>query len=239
MQDQSNRYRHTWPRRHPYRVDLSHVRDDIIPKLRALTESGALHESLEVVCYRLCTDCAVHALDDQVCGFGPAHEAEHHLAGEDDGAGVDLVLVGVFGGCAVGCFEDGVSGVVVDVGARGDSDASHACGEGVGDVVAVEVHGGDDIVLGGAGEELLEECVGDDILDGDGLAGLGVGHRAPWAAIEEGGAELFACDLVSPFHEGTLGELHDVALVDEGDGVAVVVDGVLDGGLDEAFGALL
>lgn len=217
----------------------SHVRDHIIPKLRALAQGRPLHESLEVVSDCLCTDCAVHALDDEIRGLGPAHEAEHHLAGEDDGAGVDLVLVGVFGGGAVGCFEDGVPGVVVDVGARGDPDPPHACGEGVGDVVAVEVHGGDDIVLGGAGEELLEECVGDDILDGDGLAGLGVGHGAPWAAVEELGAELFACDLVSPFHEGTLGELHDVALVDEGDGVAVVVDGVLDRGLHEALGALL
>lgn len=217
----------------------AHVADDVVAELRALAEGRTLHQSLEVVCYRFCTDCAVHALDDEVCGFGPAHEAEHHFAGEDDGAGVDFVLVGVFGGGAVGCFEDGVSGVVVDVGSGCDADAADACGECVGDVVAVEVHGGDDVVFGGACEELLEEGVGDDVLDGDGLAGVGVGHGAPGAAVEELCAEVLACDLVAPFHEGTLGELHDVALVDEGDGVAVVVDGVLDCGLDESFGALL
>ena len=73
---------------------------NIIPKLRALAEGGPVHEAFEVVSDCLGTDCAVHALDDEVGGFGPAHEAEHHFAGEDDGAGVDLVLVGVFGGGA-------------------------------------------------------------------------------------------------------------------------------------------
>lgn len=139
----------------------------------------------------------------------------------------------------MGCFEDGVAGVVVDVGSGCDADAADACGECVGDVVAVEVHGGDDVVLGGAGEELLEERIGDDVLDDDLLARLGVLELAPRAAVPELGAELLACDFVSPLHEGTLGELHDVALVDEGDGVAVVVDRVLDRGLDEALGALL
>lgn len=154
------------------------MRDHIIPELRALPQGRPLHQPLEVVSHCLRPDCAVHALDDEVGGFGPAHEAEHHLAGEDDGAGVDLVLVGVFGGGAVGCFEDGVAGVVVDVGARGDADAADACGEGVGDVVAVEVHGGDDVVLGGAGEELLEEGVGDDVLDDDVMRdwGLATSH---------------------------------------------------------------
>jgi hypothetical protein len=83
-------------------------------------------------------------------------------------AWVDLVLACVLGGGAVGGLEDGVAGVVVDVGAGGDADAADAGGEGVGDVVAVEVHGGDDGVLGGAGEDLLEEGVGDDVLDDDG-----------------------------------------------------------------------
>ena len=77
-----------------------HMRNHIIPKFRALAEGGAFHLSFEVVRDCLGGDCAVHALDDEVGGFGPAHEAEHQFAGEDDGAGVDLVLVGVFGGGA-------------------------------------------------------------------------------------------------------------------------------------------
>ena len=45
----------------------------------------------------------------------PAHVAEHHLAGENDRAGVDLVEVGILGRGAVSRFEDGVTGHVVDV----------------------------------------------------------------------------------------------------------------------------
>jgi CspA family cold shock protein len=66
------------------------------------------------------------ALDDQVGGLVPAEVAEHHLAGEDHGAGVHLVLAGVLRGGAVGGLEDRVAGVVVDVAARGDADAADA-----------------------------------------------------------------------------------------------------------------
>ena len=230
--------------------------DDVVAELGALAEGAAGHEAFEVVGDGLGGDGALDALDDQVGGFVPAEVAEHELAREDDRAGVDLVLAGVLGGGAVGGFEDGVAGVVVDVGAGGDADAADAGGEGVGDVVAVEVHGGNNVVLGGAGEDLLEEGVGDDVLDDDlgridpGLAVVGgdVGDlggvlRAvdgePGAAVEFGRAVVVLGDLVTPLHEGTLGVLHDVALVDEGDGGAAVGDGVVDGGLDEALGALL
>ena len=139
----------------------------------------------------------------------------------------------------MGGLEDGVPGVVVDVGPGGDADAAHAGGQGVGDVVAVEVHGRHDGVLGGAGEDLLEEGVGDDVLDDDLLARLGVLHGVPGPAIKGGSPEQVGRDLVAPLHECTLGVLHDVALVDERDRGLVVVDRVLDGGLDEALGALL
>ncbi len=59
----------------------------------------------------------------------------------------------------------------------------------------------------------------------------------PGAAVEGGGAEEFLGDFVAPVHEGAFGELHDVALVDEGDGIAVVVDGVLDRSFDDSCGA--
>ena len=67
----------------------------------------------------------------------------------------------------MGGFEDGVAGDVVDVAAGGDADAADAGGEGVGEVVAVEVDRGDDVEVGRAGEDLLEEGVGDDVLDDD------------------------------------------------------------------------
>ena len=71
-------------------------------------EGGVLHLAFEVVGDGLGADGAVHALDDEVGGVVPAEVAEHHFAGEDDGAGVHFVLVGVLGGGAVGGFEDGV-----------------------------------------------------------------------------------------------------------------------------------
>ena len=170
----------------------------------------------------------------------------------------------------MGGFEDGGAGVVVDVGSGSDADAADAGSERVGDVVAVEVEGGDDIVFSGAGEELLEEGVGDDILDdefvgigfGAAFDGGGVGDFAfaatvaaagpwvggfvgldvdfvPWSAVEGGCVEEVDGGLVGPVAEGSFGELHDVAFVDDGDGGPAVVDGVFDGGLHEALCAFL
>jgi hypothetical protein len=52
------------------------------------------------------------------------------------------------------------------------------------------------------------------------------------------GAELLLRHFVAPVAEGALGELLDVALVHDGHRLAVVVDGVLDGGAHQARGAL-
>jgi hypothetical protein len=83
----------------------------------------------------------------EVGGLVPAQVAEHHLAGEDDRAGVDLVEVGVLRRGAVGGLEDGVAGDVVDVAARRDADAADLRRERVGEVVAVEVQRGDHVEL--------------------------------------------------------------------------------------------
>ncbi|MCK7526755.1 MAG: hypothetical protein MZV64_58740 [Ignavibacteriales bacterium] len=112
-----------------------------------MTSVGVVHQAGEVVGDGLRGDGAFHALDDQVGGFGPAHVAEHHLAGEDDRAGVDLVEVGVFRRGAVGRFEDGVTRHVVDVRAGSDADPAHLRRQRIGEVVAVQVHGGDHIII--------------------------------------------------------------------------------------------
>ena len=120
--------------------------------------------------------------------------------------------------------------------APGDADAADLGRQRVGDVVAVEVHTGDDVILGRAQRDLLQEGIGDDVLDHDGLAGLRVLEGAPGAAVDELGIVLFLGQGIAPILEGTLGELHDVALVHQGHGVAIVVDGVLDGGTDQTLG---
>ena len=83
----------------------------------------------------------------EVGRLGPAHVPEHHLAREDHRARVDLVEVGVLRRGAVGGFEDGVAGDVVDVAAGRDADAADLRGERIGEVVAVEVQRGDDVEL--------------------------------------------------------------------------------------------
>ncbi len=106
---------------------------------------------------------------------------------------------------------------VGQVGARSDTDTSHLSRQGVGEVVAVQVERGDDIVFGRTQQNLLQHGVGDDVLDHDVLAGIGVLELHPGPTIEQLSAELVARDFVAPVLEGTLGEFHDVALVDEGD----------------------
>ena len=59
---------------------------------------------------------------DQIGGLIPP-EVPQHLAGQDDRARIDFVLVGVVRRRAVRRFEHGVTGDVVDVAAGSDTDA--------------------------------------------------------------------------------------------------------------------
>src|SRR5204863_8458382 len=47
--------------------------------------------------------------------------------------------------------------------------------------------------------------------------------------------ELARGQVVAPIAEGAFGELHDVALVHEGEALALVVEGVAEGGAHEAL----
>ncbi len=85
--------------------------------------------------------------ENQIRRFGPAEVAEHHFAGENHGAGIDLVLVRVFRRGAVRGFEDGVAGDVVDVAAGRDADAADLRGQRVAEIIAVQVERGDDVEI--------------------------------------------------------------------------------------------
>ena len=136
----------------------------------------------------------------------------------------------------MGGLEDRVAGEVVDVAAGSDADAADLRREGVGEVVAVQVERGDDVEVGRAREHLLEGDVGDGVLDDEAGAGLAFGDLAPGAAVDLDRAELALGEVVAPLHEGAFGILHDIALMDEGQRLALVGDGVLDGRTDEALG---
>src|SRR2546428_9421767 len=57
------------------------------------------------------------------------------------------------------------------------------------------------------------------------------------AAVEIGGLELAFGQLVTPIPERAFGVLHDVALMHEGDALALLLDGVLNRGAHQPFGA--
>src|SRR4029077_16985361 len=124
---------------------------------------GAFHQALEVVGYFFLFDGALQALLDQIGGFAPSEMAEHHDAREDHRAGIDDVFVGVLGGGAVRRFEDGVA--VADVRTGSDAEAADLRSAGIGNVVAVQVGRGENAVFVGPGHNLLEDRVGDAVVD--------------------------------------------------------------------------
>ena len=78
-----------------------------------------------------------------------------------------LSRLAYFGRGAVRGFEDGVAGDVIDVAAGRDADAADLGGQRVGEIIAVQVHRGDDVELVGPGQHLLQGDVGDGVLDED------------------------------------------------------------------------
>src|SRR5882724_5055907 len=218
-------------------IVASHLRNHRITELAALHFLCAFHLAGEVVRDGLGIDGAVHALEDEIGGFGPAEVAQHHFAAEDDGAGVDHVFAGVFWRGAMRGFEDGVAGDVIDVAAGGDADATNLRGECVTEVIAVEIERGDDAEVLGPREHLLERDVGNGVLDNQPRAGFALGNLAPRATVDLDRAEEVLRDIITPVAEPALGELHDVALVDNRDALALLLDGVADGGVHQPFRA--
>src|SRR5215470_9366026 len=221
---------------YPLCSERLHAVDDGRPELRALHFLGALHEAGEVIGDDLLGQRLLDAGVDAIGRLRPAHVAEHHLPGEDDGARIDLVLPGVLGRGAVGRLEEGVPALVVDVGAGGDADATHLRGEGVREEIPREVAARDDVELVGTGEDLLEEGVGDGVLDED----LACGRLAPAIVpAHELVGEFLLGQGIAPLHEHAFRVLLDVALVDEGDVAAAVLHRIAHGRADEPLRAFL
>ncbi len=78
-------------------------------QLARLEQRGPLHLAMEVVGDELRRDGPLDGAHDQVRRLVPAQVAQHHLAGQDDRAGVHLVLAGVLRRGAVRRLEDGVA----------------------------------------------------------------------------------------------------------------------------------
>src|SRR4051812_41961647 len=137
----------------------------------------------------------------------------------------------------MGGFEDGVTGDVIDVAAGSDSDPTYLRGQGVTEIIAVQIQSRDHVEIVGTRQHLLQRNVGDRIFDHNSGAGFTHRNSAPWAAVNFLSAEILFRDVVTPIPKRTLGEFHDVALVDERYAPAIVLDGVRDGAVNQSHTA--
>jgi hypothetical protein len=90
---------------------------------------------------------------------------------------------------------------VGQVGTGCDANATDLGGQGIGDVVTIQVECRHHRVLGRAQQDLLQEGIGDAVLDDDVLAGLRVLELAPRAAVDQLGAKLSLGQRVRPVAE--------------------------------------
>ena len=138
---------------------------------------------------------------------------QHHFCGKNDRAWVHFVLTGIFRCSTVRGFEQ--CAIRTDVCARCDTDTANLRRQGVRDVVTVQVHTRDNVVFSRTQQDLLQECVSNYIFNDDFFAVVWVLNFHPRSAVDQLTAELFTRQLVTPILEGTFGELHDVAFVNQ------------------------
>ena len=135
-------------------------------------------------------------------------------------------------------LEDRHTRLVVDVRARRDADAAHGRRERVGDVVTVEVQRRDHVVLCRTRQDLLQERIADAVLNDNGVACLRILELAPRALVDQRRAVLALRQLVAPVAESALGELLDVALVNERHRLAVIRNRIVERRLHETLRTL-
>ncbi len=110
-----------------------------------------------------------------------------------------------------------------------NTDAAHLRGERVGDVVTVQVQRCDHVILGRSRQDLLQKVIGNDVFHRYRVSGLRVFEFAPGTGANLLGPVQFFREFVAPVAESPLGEFHDIALVHQGHGLAIVIDRVLQG----------
>src|SRR5581483_2872650 len=102
-------------------------------------------------------------------------------------------------------------------------------GERVGNIVAVQIERRDDVVVFRLQQDLLQEVVGDNVLDDDLAAALRITDAAPRPFVYHLRAKLALRELVSPGAERAFRVLHDVAFMYQRHGATIIGYGILQG----------
>src|ERR1700687_1674815 len=141
----------------------AHVFYDVIRELAGLDLGSAFHQPLKVVGNFFLLDGAFQSVLHQVCRFIPSQEAQHHHSGENYRPRVDDIFIRILRSRPVGGFKTGVA--IADVGARSDAQPAHLRRAGVGNVVSVQVRRGQYGIFIGSGHDLLEDGIGNPVVD--------------------------------------------------------------------------
>ncbi len=142
-----------------------HVSDDARREFARSDLGSAGSLALKVVGHKLLLNGLLHRIFNQLGCLFPTDEIQQHDARQDDRTRIDHVLVGVLRRSAMRCFEYGEA--IADVSARRNAQATHLRSGSVGDVVAVEVGRRQNAVVGGPNDDLLEDGIGNAVVDED------------------------------------------------------------------------
>ena len=131
-------------------------------------------------------------------------------------------------------LENSVPCLVVYISARCYPDAADLSRERVRDIVPIQVERRYHIIFLRLYEDILQECIADIVLYLD---------AAPLSGYHDLAIPLLcpvflSRRLIAPCAEAAFGELHDVALMDQGDASPAVFDRIIDRGADKALRAI-
>src|SRR5699024_3756371 len=113
--------------------------------------------------------------------FSPAHVAQHHFCGEDQGTWVHFVLTSVLRCSTVGGFKH--SNAVRQVSAWCNTNAADLRSQCVRNVVTVQVQSSNHIVLCRTQNDLLQHGVSNTVFNADVFASVRVLEGHPRTAI--------------------------------------------------------
>src|SRR3989442_826132 len=206
-------------------ADLRHIVDHGRRKLAGLYFPRPVHQTRQVVGDNLLPKGLLHGLGDPFGRLVPPQVLEHHHPGQRQGARVDLVLIGVLRRGAVRRFKNSMH--VADFAAGSQPGPADLRRHGVGEVVPIEVPGGQDIKVARPGEHVLEGHVGDVVLATGNLNG---DYLSDAVAAQVGGIGMAPGGNISDVHgvfEATHGTAPKYANQDKVNPGSLTLSGVM------------